>query len=202
MGTLYREVRKPFIFARAVPVLYAGGDEHHIAGELAPGPPGSTPDTSPGRWCTAESARRPAGLLITAVGLVISCSETFEELFPGKFAYAQWAVLFSGASLLISNFGLSKIIEFSAPVLYFLYPLAIVLILLGLFGRFFGHARTSTGGPWEPRWLRRSWSCAGWWGSSPRLTRVAASPLLHLRAWLDDSSGSRLCFGNDLEKIA
>ena len=78
----------------------------------------------------------------TAVGLVISCSETFEELFPGKFAYAQWAVLFSGASLLISNFGLSKIIEFSAPVLYFLYPLAIVLILLGLFGRFFGHART------------------------------------------------------------
>ena len=78
----------------------------------------------------------------TAVGLVISCSETFEELFPGKLAYAQWAVLFSGASLLISNFGLSKIIEFSAPVLYFLYPLAIVLILLGLFGRFFGHART------------------------------------------------------------
>ncbi len=78
----------------------------------------------------------------TAVGLVISCSETFEELFPGKLAYAQWAVLFSGASLLISNFGLSKIVEFSAPVLYFLYPLAIVLILLGLFGRFFGHART------------------------------------------------------------
>ena len=51
-------------------------------------------------------------------------------------------MLFSGASLLISNFGLSKIIEFSAPVLYFLYPLAIVLILLGLFGPFFGHART------------------------------------------------------------
>ena len=37
--------------------------------------------------------------------------------------------------------GLSKIIEFSGPVLYFLYPLAIVLILLGLFGRLFGHSR-------------------------------------------------------------
>ncbi len=77
----------------------------------------------------------------TAVGLVTSCAETFEEMFPGKLSYPRWAVIFSGASLLISNFGLSKIIEFSAPVLYFLYPLAIVLILLGLFGRFFHHAR-------------------------------------------------------------
>ena len=77
----------------------------------------------------------------TAVGLVTACAETFEEMFPGKLSYRWWAVLFSGASMLISNFGLSKIIEFSAPVLYFLYPLAIVLILLGLFGRLFGHAR-------------------------------------------------------------
>ena len=77
----------------------------------------------------------------TAVGLVTSCSETFEEMFPGKLKYPQWAVLFSAASLLISNIGLSQIITFSAPVLYFLYPLAIVLILLGLFGRFFGHDR-------------------------------------------------------------
>ena len=81
------------------------------------------------------------GLLITAVGLVISCAGTFETMFPGKLSYPRWAMVFSGASLLISNFGLSRIIEFSAPVLYFLYPLAIVLILLGLFGRFFGHAR-------------------------------------------------------------
>ena len=77
----------------------------------------------------------------TAIGLVTSCSETFEEMFPGKFRYGQWAILFTGASFLISNVGLSKIIEFSAPVLYFLYPLAIVLILLGLFGNRFGHAR-------------------------------------------------------------
>ena len=77
----------------------------------------------------------------TAVGLVTSCSETFEEMFPGKLRYPQWAVVFSAASLLISNIGLSQIITFSAPVLYFLYPLAIVLILLGLFGRLFGHAR-------------------------------------------------------------
>lgn len=79
--------------------------------------------------------------LKTAVGLVTSCSETFEEMFPGKLKYPQWAIVFSGVSFLISNIGLSQIIRFSAPVLYFLYPLAIVLILLGLFGRFFSHAR-------------------------------------------------------------
>lgn len=79
--------------------------------------------------------------LKTAVGLVTSCGETFEEMFPGKLKYPQWAILFSAVSFLISNIGLSEIIRFSAPVLYFLYPLAIVLILLGLLGRFFGHAR-------------------------------------------------------------
>ncbi|USF28174.1 Branched-chain amino acid transport system 2 carrier protein [Firmicutes bacterium ASF500] len=75
----------------------------------------------------------------TAIGLVTSCAETFQEMFP--WSYSRWAAAFSGVSLLISSFGLSKIIQFSAPVLYFLYPLAIVLILLGLLGRFFGHAR-------------------------------------------------------------
>ena len=75
----------------------------------------------------------------TAIGLVTSCAETFQEMFP--WSYTRWAAAFSGVSLLISSFGLSKIIQFSAPVLYFLYPLAIVLILLGLFGRFFGYAR-------------------------------------------------------------
>lgn len=77
----------------------------------------------------------------TAIGLVTACSETFQELFPGKMDYAKWAVVFTGASFLISNIGLSQIIALSAPVLYFLCPLAIVLILLGILGNWFGHAR-------------------------------------------------------------
>lgn len=77
----------------------------------------------------------------TAIGLVTACSETFLELFPGRLDYAKWAVFFTGVSLLISNIGLSQIIALSAPVLYFLCPLAIVLILLGVFGSCFRHAR-------------------------------------------------------------
>jgi LIVCS family branched-chain amino acid:cation transporter len=77
----------------------------------------------------------------TAIGLVTACSETFLELFPGKLDYPKWAVVFTGASFLISNIGLSQIIALSAPVLYFLCPLAIVLILLGIAGTRFGHTR-------------------------------------------------------------
>lgn len=78
----------------------------------------------------------------TAIGLVVSCSETFGEMFPNKLKYWQWAVIFTGVSFLISNVGLSKIIELSGPVLYFLYPLAIALILLGILGSRFGHSRS------------------------------------------------------------
>lgn len=75
--------------------------------------------------------------LKTAVGLVTSCSETFVEMFPKGPKYKTYAVGFSVFSFAVSNIGLSNIISFSAPVLYLLYPLAIVLVLLNLFGKFF-----------------------------------------------------------------
>ncbi len=77
----------------------------------------------------------------TAIGLVTACADTFSEMFPRSMSYRGWAIVFTAFSLLVSNIGLSKIISFSAPVLYFLYPLAIVLILLSIFGRFFGNDR-------------------------------------------------------------
>ena len=75
--------------------------------------------------------------LKTAVGLVTSCSETFVEMFPKGPKYKTYAVGFSVFSFAVSNIGLSNIISFSAPVLYLLYPLAIVLVMLNLFGKFF-----------------------------------------------------------------
>lgn len=79
--------------------------------------------------------------LKTAVGLVTSCSETFSALFPKGPKYRVWAVIFSGVSLLFSNLGLSTIIEYSVPVLMFLYPPAIVLIFLSLLGKFYENDR-------------------------------------------------------------
>lgn len=79
--------------------------------------------------------------LKTAVGLITSCGETFEAMFPGRFSYKVWAVGFCAVSFLIANLGLNAIIAYSLPVLMFLYPLAITLILLALFSRFFGGDR-------------------------------------------------------------
>ena len=79
--------------------------------------------------------------LKTAVGLITSCAETFAGLFPKGPTYRVWAVIFSLVSLLFANFGLSSIIGYSVPVLMFLYPLAITLIALSLFGKFFAYDR-------------------------------------------------------------
>ena len=62
-------------------------------------------------------------------------------MFPKGLSYRAWAVIFTVLSFLISNFGLSKIISYSLPLLLFLYPLAITLILLALFGNLFHHDR-------------------------------------------------------------
>ena len=79
--------------------------------------------------------------LKTSIGLVTSCSETFERMFPKALPYKAWACIFTVFSLIISNVGLSKIIEYSIPVLMFLYPLAITLIALALCGGLFHHDR-------------------------------------------------------------
>ena len=79
--------------------------------------------------------------LKTSIGLVTSCADAFSRMFPRLFSYKVWAVIFSVFSFGISNFGLSKLIEYSLPVLMFLYPLAITLILLALCGKLFDHHR-------------------------------------------------------------
>ena len=79
--------------------------------------------------------------LKTAVGLIASCGETFVQLFPAGPRYPVWAVGFCAVSFLIANLGLDAILAWSQPVLMFLYPLSIVLILLTLGGRAFGNDR-------------------------------------------------------------
>lgn len=78
--------------------------------------------------------------LTTSIGLVTSCAEYFNTLFP-KVSYQKFAVFFSIISFIIANFGLANIIKFSVPVLMFLYPLAIVLMILTFLSPLFNHSR-------------------------------------------------------------
>ena len=65
----------------------------------------------------------------------------FVEMFPKSLPYNVYVCIFTFGSFAISNVGLSKIISYSIPALFFIYPISMVLILLCLFGRFFGYQR-------------------------------------------------------------
>ena len=79
--------------------------------------------------------------LKTAIGLITSCATTFTELFPRSLSYRAYTVVFCLFSFGVANFGLSRIISLSTPVLMFLYPLTITLVLLCLTGRWFQYDR-------------------------------------------------------------
>lgn len=79
--------------------------------------------------------------LKTAIGLVTSCAEMFVRMYHRPFNYRGWVLVFSVFSFVISNVGLTAIINYSIPVLMFLYPLAITLIALALCERLFGKSK-------------------------------------------------------------
>lgn len=75
--------------------------------------------------------------LTTAIGLISCCASFFEKLF-GKLSYKAYCMVFAVISFLIALFGLKTIIAASIPMLMFLYPLAVALILLLFTDKLFG----------------------------------------------------------------
>lgn len=80
--------------------------------------------------------------LKTALGLVTSCSEAFVDMFPQGPSYNIWAVIFCIVSFGIANFGLSTIVAYCVPVLMFIYPLAITIIILALTCKLWGDKKS------------------------------------------------------------
>jgi len=78
--------------------------------------------------------------MTTAIGLVTANAAYFNQLIP-RFKYRPLVIFFTLLTFVIANFGLSNIITFSQPVLMFLYPLAIVLMILAFVSPLFKHAR-------------------------------------------------------------
>lgn len=80
--------------------------------------------------------------LKTSIGLVASCSSLFVKLFSGlKLSRTAWVYIITIFSFVVANFGLNTIIQISVPVLMFIYPLTITLILLAIFGNIFKQDR-------------------------------------------------------------
>ncbi|GAA3714437.1 branched-chain amino acid transport system II carrier protein [Salinicoccus jeotgali] len=78
--------------------------------------------------------------LTTCVGLISACSRFFNEIYP-NIAYSTYAGIFVLIGLLVSNLGLDLILELALPLLVFIYPIAIVLIVLSLVERVTGESR-------------------------------------------------------------
>ena len=70
--------------------------------------------------------------LTTAIGLTSACGNYFSDLTEGKLKYEGIVVVVCVFSAIISNFGVDKIIQIAAPLLYMMYPAVVTLILLGL----------------------------------------------------------------------
>ncbi|CAK8053868.1 branched-chain amino acid transport system II carrier protein [Eupransor demetentiae] len=68
----------------------------------------------------------------TAMGLSASFGQDLHRAFP-KIPYSVWLAVVTGGSFITANAGLTNIIKFTVPIVRLLYPLALVLIILGLF---------------------------------------------------------------------
>lgn len=102
--------------------------------------------------------------LKTAIGLTAACAEMFDGLVGARDArvveetgdtgvgaesaathgggrYRWWMIAFVAVSFAIATLGLETIIGISLPVLMFLYPLAIVLVITGLAWEHVAHRR-------------------------------------------------------------
>lgn len=73
--------------------------------------------------------------LTTAIGLTSAVAQYFSELSNNKIKYETTVIVVCIFSLVVSNFGVDTIIQFSAPILTVIYPPTIVLIVLTLFGQ-------------------------------------------------------------------
>ncbi|MCL2893432.1 branched-chain amino acid transport system II carrier protein [Brenneria tiliae] len=66
--------------------------------------------------------------MVTAVGLTCACAEFFAQYLP--FSYRTLVFVLGGFSMVVSNLGLSHLIQLSVPVLTAIYPPCIILVLL------------------------------------------------------------------------
>ncbi len=72
--------------------------------------------------------------LTTSIGLTSAAGRYFSTLTNGKLKYEHIVIGVCIFSAVVSNFGVSTIIKFSAPILSIVYPATITLIILSLFG--------------------------------------------------------------------
>lgn len=75
--------------------------------------------------------------MTTAVGLIAACAAYFHRLLP-RVGYRSLALVFAVISFIVASAGLNAILSAAVPVLVFLYPLTIMLVVLAFGQAWFG----------------------------------------------------------------
>lgn len=77
-----------------------------------------------------------AACLTTAVGLLAACSGFFNRLIPAV-PYRAWLIIFASITFVFSILGLKILLDIAGPLIGFLYPIGITLIILTLLAPLF-----------------------------------------------------------------
>lgn len=72
--------------------------------------------------------------LTTSIGLTSAAAKYFSSISNNKIKYETTVIAICVFSAVVSNFGVSTIIQFSAPVLEIVYPVLIALVVMTLLG--------------------------------------------------------------------
>ena len=83
--------------------------------------------------------------LTTAIGLTTTCGQYFEEVSKGKISYKETILVTVAVEFIISLVGVDSLINLAVPVLTFIFPIMIALILFSAFDQYIPYDWTYLG---------------------------------------------------------
>jgi len=83
--------------------------------------------------------------LTTAIGLTTTCGQYFEEVSKGKLQYKKIILVTVAVEFIISLVGVDSLINLAVPVLTFIFPIMIALILFSAFDQYIPYDWTYLG---------------------------------------------------------
>ncbi|MEY8191661.1 branched-chain amino acid transport system II carrier protein [Peribacillus simplex] len=78
--------------------------------------------------------------LTTSIGITASIADFLSGLTKQKVSYRNWVIVVCATGVLMGLMGVEKIIDYSVPLFMGIYPVSIVVVLLGVFRKYIPNA--------------------------------------------------------------
>jgi LIVCS family branched-chain amino acid:cation transporter len=83
--------------------------------------------------------------LTSAIGVIAVIGDFLNDLTKNKLSYRVWVGIICVVGIVIGSAGVGAIVTYAMPIFLALYPVAIVLVLLGVFAKFIPNAGSYQG---------------------------------------------------------